>query len=366
MTSVTTRAGKGSPLTNTEIDDNFSNLNSGKVETASKDAVNGFPGLTASFGLKLKNAAGTFVNFLVNATTAARTWTFPDKDGTVAMTSDIPAGAAPSLTLGTSNSAGVAASYVRTDATILAFDATVPTTLSYGGAAAAGSATVAARRDHTHAMPASTKDTTSVTGMLKGNGTAVSAATVRTDYAEPTTALATGLLKNTTTTGAHSIAVVRTDYAEPTTGLATGLLKNTTGTGAHSIATPGTDYPGLATVNNFTKAQNATVSALSVSANAIAVDLSLSNNFTVTLQATTAQTLSNPTNMVVGQTGSIIITQNATPSTLSYGSYWKSIDDVAMASPPAVSTTASVINVLNYLVVSSTAIWFKLNKGGQA
>lgn len=40
--------------------------------------------------LKLKNTAGTFVNLFANATTAARTWTFPDKTGTVAMLDDIP------------------------------------------------------------------------------------------------------------------------------------------------------------------------------------------------------------------------------------------------------------------------------------
>ncbi len=35
MTTITTRAGKGSPLTNTEVDDNFSNLNSAKYESGS-------------------------------------------------------------------------------------------------------------------------------------------------------------------------------------------------------------------------------------------------------------------------------------------------------------------------------------------
>lgn len=39
--------------------------------------------------LKLKNAAGTFVNAFANATTAARTWTFPDKDITVAGIDDV-------------------------------------------------------------------------------------------------------------------------------------------------------------------------------------------------------------------------------------------------------------------------------------
>ena len=47
---------------------------------------------------------------------------------------------------------------------------------------------------------------TGLVGLLKGNGTGMVAATMRTDYAEPTNALATGLIKNTAVTGAHSIA----------------------------------------------------------------------------------------------------------------------------------------------------------------
>ena len=34
MTTIVTRSGKGSPLTNTEVDANFTNLNTDKVETS--------------------------------------------------------------------------------------------------------------------------------------------------------------------------------------------------------------------------------------------------------------------------------------------------------------------------------------------
>jgi hypothetical protein len=64
---------------------------------------------------------------------------------------------------------------------------------------------------------------TSITGLLKGNGTAMSAATAGTDYSAGTSALATGILKSTTTTGALTIAVAA-DF--PT------LNQNTTGTAA--------------------------------------------------------------------------------------------------------------------------------------
>jgi len=47
---------------------------------------------------------------------------------------------------------------------------------------------------------------TSVNGMVKGNGTALSAATAGTDYSIGTGSLATGLLKSTTSTGALTIA----------------------------------------------------------------------------------------------------------------------------------------------------------------
>lgn len=48
--------------------------------------------------------------------------------------------------------------------------------------------------------------------------------------------LATGLVKNATTTGVQSIATAGTDYSAGTSALGTGILKSTTGTGALSIA----------------------------------------------------------------------------------------------------------------------------------
>ena len=58
------------------------------VYTTNKDASGGVAGLTL-FKLNLRNAANTITSFFTTAATVARTWTLPDKDGTVAMTSDI-------------------------------------------------------------------------------------------------------------------------------------------------------------------------------------------------------------------------------------------------------------------------------------
>jgi len=48
-----------------------------------KDVSNGYAGLTL-FKINFKNVADTFTSFLTNTNTAARTYTFPDKDITVA------------------------------------------------------------------------------------------------------------------------------------------------------------------------------------------------------------------------------------------------------------------------------------------
>jgi hypothetical protein len=78
--------------------------------------------------------------------------------------------------------------------------------------------------------------TTGVSGLLKGNGTAVSAASSGTDYAPGTSALATGILKSATSTGVLSIAVAG-DF--PTLNQnTTGTADNVTGTVA--IANGGT------------------------------------------------------------------------------------------------------------------------------
>lgn len=57
MTTIVTRAGKGSPLTNTEVDTNFTNLNSAKLETAVTSA-------TAGTGISVSGSTGavTFGN----------------------------------------------------------------------------------------------------------------------------------------------------------------------------------------------------------------------------------------------------------------------------------------------------------------
>ncbi len=83
--------------------------------------------------------------------------------------------ATPAVVLGTAAAAGAATTVIRSDSTIVAFDATVPTTQAFGDSAATGSAAVAARRDHKHGEPTAavtTSGLTQATGKLLGRSTA--------------------------------------------------------------------------------------------------------------------------------------------------------------------------------------------------
>jgi hypothetical protein len=77
--------------------------------------------------------------------------------------------ATPAFTLGVSNIAGDTAAAVASNATLLAFDATVPTTISASDTAAAGSQAISARRDHEHGSGAFTL---AVSGSYTGDGAA--------------------------------------------------------------------------------------------------------------------------------------------------------------------------------------------------
>jgi len=95
--------------------------------------------------------------------------------------------------------------------------------------------------------PAITISTTVTADVLKGDGTAISAATVGVDYTDGTGSLANGMLYNTTTTGVGvlSIAVEGSTYSKGTATLITGMLKSTTATGALSIGVANEDYKGI-------------------------------------------------------------------------------------------------------------------------
>lgn len=149
---------------------------------------------------------------------------------------------------------------------------------------------------------------TSITGILKGNGTAISAATSGTDYSLGTSGLTTGILKSTTTTGALTIAVAG-DF--PT------LNQNTSGTAA--IATTGTTvsvsnsvsyFPlFVASSSNSNQAFNlGTGLSFNPSTNVLTTTTfsgALSGNATTATSATSATTATTATNLAGGSGGTV-------------------------------------------------------------
>lgn len=59
-----------------------------KELASNKDASGGYAGLTL-FKINFKNALNTFTSFFTNSNTAARTYTFQNRDGTIADDTDI-------------------------------------------------------------------------------------------------------------------------------------------------------------------------------------------------------------------------------------------------------------------------------------
>jgi hypothetical protein len=102
---------------------------------------------------------------------------------------------------------------------------------------------------------------------------------------------------------------------------------------------------------SFTRAQRGAITALTDGAT-ITPDFAVANNFSVTLGGN--RTLANPSNLTAGQSGSIFLTQDGTGSrVLSWGSYW---DFAGGGTAPTLSTAASAVDRVDYIVRSSTSI----------
>lgn len=114
---------------------------------------------------------------------------------------------------------------------------------------------------------------------------------------------------------------------------------------AYDVDTAKTDV-----TQSFTRAQRGAISALTDGAT-ITPDFAVANNFSVTLGGN--RTLANPSNLTAGQSGSIFISQDGTGSrTLAYGSQY----DFAGGTAPTLSTAASAVDRIDYVVRSSTSI----------
>jgi hypothetical protein len=159
---------------------------------------------------------------------------------------------------------------------------------------------------------------TSVTGVIKGNGTAISAATAGTDYLAPPSG--TAILK-ANSGGALANATSGTDYLAPPSG--TAILKANSG-GALANATAGTDYvaPGTSTTFTATQTFSGTSSAQAIVLNDAAEVATVSAtaatgtiNYDITTQSVLYYTSNASANWTVNFRGSSGTSLNTLMST---------------------------------------------------
>lgn len=118
------------------------------IASANKDGAQGTPSMRTLAGTPSTQAFGD------SAAVGASTTGAASDHKHAMMANPTPAFATPAIVLGSAAAAGAAATVIRSDGTIAAFDATSPSTQAFGDSAVVGVAAFAARRDHKHAMPA--------------------------------------------------------------------------------------------------------------------------------------------------------------------------------------------------------------------
>lgn len=120
--------------------------------------------------------------------------------------------------------------------------------------------------------------------------------------------------------------------------------------GSALVSTQPANNATTSAAQTFTAGQRGEITTLTSGAT-VTPDFNDSNNFTLTLDQNL--TIANPSNLVAGQSGSIFLVQDGTGSrTAAWGTYW----DFAGGTAPTLTTTASAVDRVDYIVRSATSI----------
>ncbi len=199
--------------------------------------------------------------------------------------------------------------------------------------------------------PAITLSTT-IIGILKGNGTAISAAVSGTDYSAGTSALTTGILKSTTITGALSIAIAA-DFPI--------LNQSTTGSAA-TLTTPrsiyGNNFDGSTalaqiiastfggTGNGFTKFAGATISEKTYTLPNASATILTDNAAVTVAQGGTGQTTYTDGQLLIGNTTGNALAKATLTGTASQITVTNGSGSITLSIPTSPAFTTPVITGL--------------------
>jgi len=149
------------------------------------------------------------------------------------------------------------------------------------------------------------------------------------------------------------------DAAVTSAKLATGAVSANTKMAADVVGARELRIGNVAAANGvfthnahtYAKAQRSRVETVTVGAANVTIDLANTNVFNLTLG--TNSNLNRPSNITVGQAGTIFVSQDGTGSrTLSYSSVWDFVGGTA----PTLTTTASAVDRIDYVVFSTSRI----------
>jgi len=294
--------------------------------------------------------------------TADRTITLPDVSGTVITTGDtgtvtsaMLAGSIALNKLATVSSGNLIVGNAANTAASVAVTGDITIT-NAGVTSIAAGAVVNADINASAAIAFSKLATLNSGAILVGNSSNVAAAVTPTGDVTISntgvTSITAGAVVNADISATAEIAV-----SKLADGSARQLLQtDAAGTGVEwtsNVDIPGTlDVTGVGT---FDAATRGAIGTLTDGAT-ITPDFAVANHFSVTLAGN--RTLANPTNLAAGQSGAIFITQDASGSrTLTFGAYWK----FAGGTAPTLSTAANAVDMLVYVVKSSTEVYASLS-----
>lgn len=304
-------------------------VNGKDIEVVVDDAIAGIEQSAASAANSATAAASSAASAASSASTAITQASTATTKASEASTSATNAGASATAAAASAVSAGNSATSATASASTATTQAGIATTQASSASASAESASGSATSASSSASNAASSATSATNSASAAAASAAEAATFDPDLF---------LAKSGNLSGLANTATSRTNL-----GVAIGSDVQ-----AYDVDTAKTDV-----VQTFSAAQRGAVISLTNGAT-VTPNFALANNFSLTL--TGNSTLSNPTNIVAGQSGVIAVTQDATGSrTLAFGSYWK----FAAGAAPSLTTAAASVDDLAYYVESSTRIVVK-------